>query len=407
MNYLKRLLGGAVATLIAAVLPSLLPTPNPTADVLKHAVVGTAGVISQVANPAATPVVIAQIVKAQQEGSSTPLGTTTSLSVIAGAAIVLKTVKSKVDSQLSPLATVKVLQEIGMNTISATMPLLASGLVATAIGWQNVAHLHNAIIMPMVIPGIALLTLSKLATSRSSWKETAVAAGAGSLAVIAGHYHPLGVGVLLGSMYCLQKSSKTSKPAPTSYHWDASTLEVIAIPQWMQTCVWIGTTLIGIPVSQLYSIMKRADQTPLSDKTKAIREGVLNAIESLTSMQYYLLWGMAREGSFTDPMSKALQSTPIEWYVPLVGLLLVIGTVWWLFYHLEVAIPLYINYSPQDVLTEHISSLGMILLGAHLLAIPLWLPALGLGLGYASLKLGINVSGIGSMMPLIGLASSK
>lgn len=404
---IKNLIWGAIATAIATLLPGV-PTPNPTADVIKHSIVGVAGIVSQVSTPAATPIVISQIVQAQWDKKSTPLGTITSLSLMAGATVVLKSTKKIMDSQLSNRASIKLLQEVSINTLSMSLPLVAGGLMATTIGWQNVARMHNTIILPMVIPGITLLIASKV-LGQGKWCEAVLATGGGILAIIASKYHPLGVGIVLGSVYCLQKQSTTRRAIPTqdAYKWEADKLETLAIPQWVRTCIYIGSTLIGVPVSQLYSVMKHGyPEVATSAKTKAILGGVIDSIETMTSIMFYLLWGMAREGSFTDPLSKALQGTPMEWYIPAVGILLVMGTVWYLYHHVDITVPLYLNYRVEGV-GHTISSLGMLFLGAHLMLIPLWLPVIGLGIGLASKYLHVDVSLLGSIMPLLGIAGGK
>ncbi len=401
-----RLLVGAIATLVGAILPTI-PTPNPTLDVLKGAVVGTSTIVSQVAHPAATPIIVSQVIKAQWDGKSTPLGTTTSLALIAGSAIVLKTTKRVMTSQLSNKASVNLLQEIAMNTISMSIPLALGGLAATLIGWQNLAKVHNTIIMPMVIPGISVLVLSKV-LGHGQWKE-AIAATAGSiLAIVASNYHPLGIGVVLGSIYALGTRKEYLKPAPDKalYTNDWASLQIIQVPQWVNTCIQLGTTLIGVPVSQLYSVMKYGYPAPISKKVEHILEGVMEGIESMTSIVFYLLWGMAREGSFTDPMSKALAGLSIEWYVPIVGICLVIGTAWYLYYYLDMTIPLCVNYRVEGV-TSSISAVGMLFIGAHLLLIPFWVPVIGLCIGYACTRLNISISLLGSIMPIVGIAGTR
>lgn len=397
---LKHLLVGAIATLVGAILPTI-PTPNPTLDVIKGAVVGTSSIVSQVAHPAATPIIVAQVVKAQWEGQSTPLGTTTSLALIAGGAIVLKTTKKVMGSQLSNKASVRLLQEIGINTISMSLPLAAGSIAACLIGWQNIARVHNTIIMPMLVPGIAVLVLSKV-VGHGQWKETIAATIGSGLAIVASNYHPLGVGIVLSSIYSIPKEKTYHKPTPDRSLYSES-LHTIQVPQWVYTCIYLGTTLIGVPVSQLYSVMQYGYPTP-SEKVKAILEGVMEGIETLTSVVFYLLWGMAREGSFTDPMSKALQNVPMEWYIPLVGLILVIGTVWYLYYYMEVTIPLYTNYRVEGAACT-ISGIGMLFLGTYLLVIPFWIPTIGLCLGYACNKLNISLSMLGSIMPIVGIVN--
>lgn len=402
---LRHLLGGAVATVMAALLPSIPTANHPTADVIKHCIVGASTVISQVANPSATPTIAAQIVQAQQSGKSTPLGTTTSLAIIAGAAIALKSIKKTLDSQLSNRSAVQLIQEVGFNSISTSMPLLAGGLLATAIGWQNIARMHNAVVIPMLVPGIATLIACKIMTNRNSWKEVTLAGVGGLLAITASKYHPLAVGVMLGSIYCTQRKAAINREIPNGslYKWTAHTLETVEVPQWVQQCIYIGTVLIGIPVSQLYSIIKHGHPCLVSDKTKRILEGTIESIETMTSVVFYLLWGMAREGTFTDPMSKAMPGIPMQWYIPAVGILLVIGTAWYLYWYLDITIPMYLNYRVEGP-AQYISSLGMLFLGAQLLAVPIWLPVIGIVLGYASQKLGIDISMLGSMMPLVGIA---
>jgi hypothetical protein len=403
---LRHLLGGAVTTIMAALLPSIPTANHPTMDVIKHSVVGVSAVISQVANPSATPIIAAQVVQAQWDGKSTPLGTTTSLAIMAGTAIAMKTIKKTMDSQLSNRSAVRLIQEIGLNTISMSMPLLAGGLLATAIGWQNLSRVHNAIVIPMLIPGIATLIGCKLVIKRSSWKEVALAGVGGLLAITASKHHPLAVGIMLGSVYYTQKKSAIARELPDTsvYIWATDTLETVEVPQWIQQCMYLGTVLIGVPVSQLYSIMRHGHPCLVSDKTKRILEGTIEGIETMTSIVFYLLWGMAREGTFTDPMSKAMQNVPMEWYIPAIGLLLVIGTAWYLYWHLDLTIPMYLEYKVEGP-AHYVSSLGMLFVGATLLAVPLWLPILGIGLGYASQKLSIDISMLGSIMPLIGIAS--
>jgi hypothetical protein len=404
---LRHILGGAVATIMAALLPSIPTGNHPTMDVIKHSMVGVAAVVSQVANPSATPIIAAQVVQAQWDSKSTPLGTTASLAIIAGSAIALKSIKKTMDSQLSNRSAVQLIQEIGLNTISMSMPLLAGGLVATAMGWQNLARAHNAIILPMLVPGIVTLIGCKLIVNRNSWKEVTVAAIGGVLAITASKYHPLAVGIMLGSVYCFQQKDAAiarELPNPSLYKWAAHTLETVEVPQWIQQCIYLGTVLIGVPVSQLYSIMQHGHPCQLSDKTKRILEGTIDSIETITSVVFYLLWGMAREGSFTDPMSKAMQNVPMQWYIPAIGILLVIGTAWYLYWYLELTIPIYLNYKVEGA-AQYVSSLGMLFVGAQLLAVPLWLPVVGIVLGYTSQKLGIDISMLGSMMPLIGIGS--
>ncbi len=376
-------------------------------DIIKHAIVGTAGIVSQVANPAATPIIVSQIVQAQWDGKSTSTGTTTSLALIAGGAIAIKTIKSVMDTQLSNRTAIKVIQEISINTFSMSLPLAFGALGATLIGWQNMAKVHNAIILPMLIPGITLLVGAKVLGS-GKWKEGLLACAGGVLTIVASKYHPLGVGVVLGSIYGISTTTTTtSRPTPdtNAYTWHADTLEMVEVPQWIHTCIQLGSTLIGVPVSQLYSVMKHGYVSTMSDKTRTILEGVIGNIETMTSIMFYLLWGMAREGSFTDPMSKALQNTPIEWYIPSMGIVLVVGTVWYLLYYLDITIPMYLNYKVEG-LAATISSIGMLFLGAQLMLIPLWIPVIGLGLGFISSKMQIDISLLGSVMPLIGIMSS-
>ena len=206
----------------------------------------------------------------------------------------------------------------------------------------------------------------------------------------------------------MQQSTARNRTLPNTqlYNWDISTVEMIKVPQWVYTCIQIGTTLIGVPVSQLYSIMKYGYECNMSPKSKEILEEVIGNIETMMSIVFYLLWGMAREGSFTDPMSKALQSVPIEWYIPCLGILIVIGTIWYLYYYLDITVPLYLNYKVEGI-GHTVSSVGMLFLGAHLLAMPLWLPVIGLGLGLISSKMNIDISMLGSMMPLIGMAGAR
>lgn len=395
-----------MATIIAALLPSIPTGNHPTIDVIKHSIVSVSAVVSQIANPSATPIIASQIVQAQWDGKSTPLGTTTSLAIMAGSAIAGKSIKKVLNSQLSNRSAVQLIQEIGLNTISMSMPLLAGGLVATAMGWQNLATFHNAVVIPMLVPGIATLIGYKVLSQHNGWKEVTLAAVGGVLAITASKYHPLAVGVMLGSVYCMQqKDAALSRelPHPSLYEWATDKMETVEVPQWIQNCIYIGTILIGVPVSQLYSIMKHGHPSKISDKTRKILESTIEGIETMTSVVFYLLWGMAREGSFTDPMSKAMQNVPIEWYIPVVGILLVIGTGWYLYWHLDITIPMYLNYKVEGT-AQYVSSLGMLFVGASLLAVPLWLPVIGIVLGYASQKLGIDISMLGSMMPLIGIA---
>lgn len=404
---LRHILGGAVATIMAALLPSIPTANHPTIDVIKHSMVGVAAVVSQVANPSATPIIAAQVVQAQWDGKSTPLGTTASLAIMAGSAIAGKSIRKVLDSQLSNRSAVQLIQEVGLNTISMSMPLLAGGLVATAMGWQNLARVHNAVVIPMLVPGIAVLVGCKIMTKRNSWKEVCLAVVGGVLAITASKYHPLAVGIILGSVYCMQQKGTAitrELPNPTLYEWAAHSLETVEVPQWIQNCIYLGTVLIGVPVSQLYSIMKHGHPSQMSDKTRKVLETTIEGIETMTSVVFYLIWGMAREGSFTDPMSKAMQGVPLDWYIPAVGILLVIGTAWYLYWHLDLTIPMYLNYRVEGP-AQHISSLGMLFVGAQLLAVPLWLPVIGIGLGVASSKLGIDISMLGSMMPLIGITS--
>ena len=406
---IKHMICGAVATLVACILPSM-PSATPQIDIIKHAVVGTAGIVSQAANPAATAIIVSQIVLAQWDSKSTNTGTTTSLALIAGGAIVMKTIKSVMDTQLSNRTAIKLIQEISINTFSMSLPLAFGALGASLIGWQNIAKVHNAIILPMVVPGITLLVGAKVLGS-GKWKEGLLACGGGVLAIVASKYHPLGVGVVLGSIYGISKANSTPRTveATTSsdvYTWHANTLEMVEVPQWIHTCIQLGSTLIGVPVSQLYSVMRHGYVDTMSDKTRTILEGVIGNVETMTSIMFYLLWGMAREGSFTDPMSKALQNTPIEWYIPSMGIVLVIGTVWYLLYYLDLSIPMYLNYKVEGVAAT-ISSMGMLFLGAQLMVIPLWLPVIGLGLGFVSSKMQIDISLLGSVMPLIGIIGSS
>lgn len=403
---LRHLLGGAVATIMAALLPSIPTANHPTIDVMKHSIIAVSAVVSQVANPSTTPIIAAQIVQGLWDGKSTPVSTTASLAIMTGASIAGKGIKKVLDSQLSNRSAVQLIQEIGLNTISMSMPLLAGGLLATAMGWQNLARTHNAIIIPMLVPGIAVLIGCKLMTSRNGWKEVSLAAVGGVLAITASKYHPLAVGIMLGSVYCMQQKDAAitrELPSPSLYEWAAHTLETVEVPQWIQQCIYIGTVLIGVPVSQLYSVMKHGYPSQLSDKTRKVLESSIESIETMTSVVFYLVWGMAREGSFTDPMSKAMQDISMEWYIPAVGILLVIGTAWYLYWYLDITIPMYLNYRVEGP-AQYISTVGMLFVGAQLLAIPLWLPIVGIALGYASHKLGIDISMLGSMMPLIGIA---
>lgn len=265
------------------------------------------------------------------------------------------------------------------------------------------AKVHNTIILPMVIPGITLLIGAKVLGS-GKWREGLLAIMGGALAIVASKYHPLGVGVVLGSIYGISTANNTARATPNTnaYTWHANTLEMVEVPQWIHTCIQLGSTLIGVPVSQLYSVMRHGYVDTMSDKARTILEGVIGNVETMTSIMFYLLWGMAREGSFTDPMSKALQGVPLEWYIPSMGIVLVVGTVWYLLYYLDMTIPMYMNYKVEGVAAT-ISSIGMLFLGAQLMLLPLWVPVIGLGLGFISSKLEIDISLLGSTMPLIGI----
>jgi len=407
---------GAVATVVAAILPSM-PISNPALGSIRGTVVGVSAVISHATTPAATPIVVTQIVQAAQTGNATQLDTVISLALLAGASVVLKSVKKVCDTTLSDKATVDLLQCVALNTISMSLPLAFGAVGCTLIGWQNVSRIHNAIIIPMVVPGISLLLIAKV-LGHGKWKEALLATAGGVLAIVAASYHPLAIGVVLSSIYgitahtarnrpLLCNSSHATLPSTNKlYNWEISTVEMIKIPQWVYTCIQIGTTLIGVPVSQLYSIMKYGYECNMSPKSKEILEEVIGNIETMMSIVFYLLWGMAREGSFTDPMSKALQGVAIEWYIPCLGILIVIGTIWYLYYYLDITIPLYLNYKVEGI-GMVISSVGMLFLGAHLLTMPLWLPVIGLGLGLISSKMKIDISMLGSMMPLIGMAGAR
>ena len=387
-----------------ACLAPNVPVTNPTLGVIHGSAIGVGGIVAYATIPAATPVIVGQIVQAQIDKKSTPLGTTISLSLIAAGVIVKKAMSKVLDSTLSNRTAIKLIQEIAINTMSMSFPLLFGGIGAIAIGWQNMARIHNAIIMPMVVPGITLLLISKV-LGHGEWRECLLAIAGGILAIVASQYHQLAVGVVLGSIYAIGTQTRYRRPAPDPnlYKWDnGDELEMVEIPMWVQQCIWLGTLLIGVPVSQLYSIMKHGYQTHLSDKTRLILETVIDNVETMTSIVFYLLWGMAREGSFTDPMSKALKGVPMEWYIPLVGIILVIGTVLYLLYYLDISVPLYLDYR-LDGVSSHIASLGMLLLGTYLMALPIWVPAIGLLLGYVSRKCNIQISLLGSTMPAIGI----
>jgi hypothetical protein len=397
---LRAMLGGAICALVATLLPAV-PTTG-SADILKHVVVGGAGIVSQVTVPASAPLVVAQIVKSAWDGNSTPSGVVTSLSMVAGATITMKTIKKVMGGRLSTPTAIRLVQEVGTNTISAAMPLMLGGLLATAIGWQNVARVHNAVVLPMLVPGIAILTISKLATSKGAYKDILLALGGGVLAITASQYHPLAIGVVLGAVHTFHKGAPFPKRELHRGTFSGRyALSIVSVPQWVNTCMQLGTSLIGIPVSQLYPLMGTLPDKGTS--ARYILDGVVEGVEVLTSIVFYLLWGMAREGSFTDPVSKALNGGHMEWYIPVMGMVLVVATMWYLFHYVQVSIPLYLECTVRDATTNTIGSIGLLVLGAHLLTVPLWLPAMGLLLGWVAFHYGIDVSLMGSTMPLLGI----